>query len=429
MSKFQIISLLVFAAIALTAVFMFAGFSPDSKNEIEFANLEMWGTIPQSDFGQFISAINRKNNKSFKINYKEKTPENFENELLNALASGKGPDMWIIGQDMILKHKDKVFLIPYESFSKRDFKDKFIEEGELFFSEKGIVGIPLIVDPLSLFWNRDMFSSAGITKPPEFWDEFIADASLLTIMDNANNIVQSGAAMGEFHNVAHAKDIISTLILQTGNLIIDPSTRRVLFGERMKSGINPAERATGFYTEFSNPAKEAYSWNRSLSDSPIAFSNASLAMYFGYASELPDIQERNPHLNFDVASVPQIRDGAISAVFGKMRAVVISKSSKNINAAFNAVFKMQNEEALKEFSASYFLMPAQRAILSQGSENPALSVFYKSAVQARGWLEPDPEEVSKIFQDMVESTATGRLRVSEAVKIAKSRLKSLIKEI
>jgi hypothetical protein len=46
---------------------------------------------------------------------------------------------------------------------------------------------------------------------------------------------------------------------------------------------------------------------------------------------------------------------------------------------------------------------------------------------SRAWLEPNPETVYEIFKNMVESTATGRVKISEAVSQAKGRLEQLIK--
>ena len=100
------------------------------------------------------------------------------------------------------------------------------------------------------------------------------------------------------------------LILQTGNDIIERTD------EGLESVINravditgsPAESAVRFFMEFSNPSKRTHSWNRGMPESKDTFSAGDLAVYFGLASELSDISLKTPHLNFDVAVVPQIRD-------------------------------------------------------------------------------------------------------------------------
>lgn len=430
MSKFQLVFFGVLIAIALVAFLIFSGVLPGLNTggkSTGFVNLTMWGNVPEQNFRTFLEEINDANEQDFKINYVEKKSETYENDLVNALASGSGPDLWLINNDEILKNKDRIVLIPYTSLTQRDFKDTFIDQANILLTLNGYIGLPLIVDPIVLYWNKDMFSSAGIAKPPQYWDEFVVDVPLLTIKDNAGNITQSGTALGDFKNVKNAKDIISMLILQTGNNIIDQNTHEVILDEKTASGLSSAESAVRFFIEFSNSSKESYSWNRSLTNSSTAFTNASLAMYFGYASEINDIRTKNPHLNFDVAVVPQIRDGAIKATFGKMQTVVISKSALNQAAAINAVFKMAEPVALKTFSDTYFLMPSLRSILSQGNADPSLAVFYKSAIQTRSWLEPNPQDTSLIFKDMIESSITGKVKISDAVRTAQAKLEKLFK--
>jgi len=151
-------------------------------------------------------------------------------------------------------------------------------------------------------------------------------------------------------------------------------------------------------------------------------------MYFGYASELEGMREKNPHLNFDIAPVPQVRNGNLKATFGNVYAVVASKSSRNARSVFSAIFAMAMDKDFSEgFSRAFFIAPAKRDWLAAGSESPFFSVIYKSAIMARTWLEPDSGEVYKIFKNMVESTATGKARVSEAVRGASKRIERLLK--
>lgn len=430
MSKFNIIMLFVLGIAAFFAILIFSGFisAPGSDN-VKFAKLELWGDIPQKKIEPFILSLNGKNKDSFNIVYIEKDPVKYKDELLEAIVSGRGPDMWIITQDRILEYKDKVFLIPYTSLSQRDFKDRFIEEGELFALEEGIVGMPVFVDPLVLYWNRDMFNSAGIASVPRFWDEFMGNVSLLTVRDSSDNIIKSGTALGDFKNINHAKEIISALILQTGNNIVDPQTQEVVLGKSKTTGGNPAESALRFFTEFSDPNKDYYSWNRSLNNSSLVFTDNSLAMYFGFAGEIGDIQKRNPHLNFDVAAVPQIRDGSINVTYGKLYAVVVSKFSKNRDTALAAAMRMPDDELLKKYSEMYFFMPATRSALSVSPKDSILSVFYRAGVQSSAWLDPDSERSSIIFKEMIESIISGKARLSEAVKRASSQLELIFAEI
>lgn len=441
MSKFQIIIIVVCVIAVLLAVLIFGGILPGFKGGGaggQATEISMWGTFPRDKIKALILDFNEENRNLFKINYSEKISSDYESEIVNALAAGTGPDAWILTQDLILKNKDKVYPIPFTSYKERDYLDNFIDPAVLFTDSNppigGIIGFPLAVDPIVLYWNRDLFSSGGISRPPQYWDEFLVDVQNLVKRDEAGNITQAGAALGEFQNVKNAKEILSMLILQTGNPIVESDTRDVVFGERGENLLDPAESTVRFFNEFSNPNKTSYSWNRALADSDKMFVAGSLAMYFGYASELENIRAKNPHLNFDMAEVPQIKpastqggDGKIKATFGRIYSLVISKNSPRLQAVFSALLKMTDKDFSKDFSKTTGLGSARRDVLAEGTNDPFLSTVYKSTIMSRAWLEPDPAAVSEIFKNMVESTATGRSKISEAVKNAKNKLENLMK--
>ncbi|MBU4087051.1 MAG: extracellular solute-binding protein, partial [Nanoarchaeota archaeon] len=176
MSQFNLIIIGIMIALALIGVLLLSGVIPGFSlggGGGPVAPLLMWGDVPYEQMRELVDVINEQNKNLFSITYVQKNPAAYQNELLNALASGKGPDLWLLSQDLILKNKDKVFLLPFESFSKRAFKDIFIEEGELYLFEDGIVALPFSIDPIVLYWKRDLLASAAISRPPQTWDEFV----------------------------------------------------------------------------------------------------------------------------------------------------------------------------------------------------------------------------------------------------------------
>ncbi len=432
MSKLQLVIMIVFGIAALLAVGIFSGYIPGLKGgggTGEAVELSLWGTFSYERLSAVIGDFEKNSKNSFKLNYVQKKSDTFEEDLLNALASGNGPDIWISSQDYVLKDKGKIFPLSLSSYKERTFRDNFIDGAGIFIDRQNnsIVGLPLAIDPIVLFWNRDLFSSAGLTQPPKYWDEFLTDVEILTKQDANGNIIQAGTAMGEFYNIKNAKEIISLLILQSGNPIVKSDTLEVTFGQKGNGELlNPAENALRFFTEFSNPSKSSYSWSRSLPDSRKMFAAGSLAMYFGYASEVSDIKLKNPHLNFDIGEVSQIKDGKITATFGKIYNLVVSKNSKKSQAALNTIQTITGFDFSKSFSESFGLGSARRDVLAVPENDPLLSVVNKSAIISRSWLEPDPDKVSLIFKDMIESVVTGRLQIAPSVSTAEQKIKQLL---
>src|SRR3989339_888270 len=325
-TPFQIILLAGFGFIAVIAVLIFSGILPGYKSERAqrgpVVSVSLWGTLPGKQINGVISAIN-KENKSYKIIYAEYPASSYEENVVNALASGKGPDFWIISQDMVLKNKDKISLIPSAYYPERNFRDDFVDIANLFLDKKngGLAAVPFLIDPMAMYWNKDIFSSAGISRPPRDWDEFAEDVKIFTEKNGAGNIVQSGTALGELSNIKNGKDILSMLIIQSGNPIMetdDNGNLEITLNKENNFGKNPVVVSVKFFNDFSDPNKNVYSWNKALSDADTMFAKGALAMYFGYAGELPEIKARNPHLNFDIAEVRQIKGGRTKTTFAKI---------------------------------------------------------------------------------------------------------------
>lgn len=429
-NTFQSVSVIIFIAIAIIAVLVFSGVLPGYKgsgsSEIRIS-VTMWGTFPNYKFDKFITEL-KSENKTLDIKYVEKKPENYEIDLINALASGNGPDIFLFPQNWIIKHKNKVWQIPFKSFSEINFKNIFIDQGELFLNRKSqsVVAAPFIIDPLVMYYNKDLMKSAGIVQTPQTWDKFIIASEKLTIKDKSQNLQQSGTALGEYANVNNAKEILSALFLQTGNPIVN-SDFNVTLGEKIgDEAINSSESALRFYTEFSNYQKTSYSWNKFLENSKTAFLKGKLVIYFGMASEFQELLEKNPHLNFDVAVFPQTLGGKTKAVYGNIWGLAISNLAPNKEKSFIAVSRLISKESIKTLSDTFFLPPVRRDILAEGTEDPSLNIFYKSALLSSGWLDPEPERASLIFKNMIELVNKKERNLGQAVNDAKHELESLM---
>lgn len=427
-SKFQLIVLGVFAVFFIIGILVFAMARSGSRTAV--IEVLMWGMIPRNQFAEVLKATGLDQNEEIKISYEEKRPETFDQELLEALAKDAGPDLFFVSSDNLLKQKQRIFTVPFASFSERNFKNSFIEGAEVFLSEEGIWALPISIDPMVMYWNRDIFTSAGLTEPPSFWDEFYDISSALTRRDPNFNITRSALALGEFANINHAFEILSLLIMQAGNPIaekrIDGFLASTLDESRGLPAL-PAERALSFYTEFSNPLKPFYSWNRALPRSKDFFVAGDLAIYLGFASELFEIRDRNPNLNFDVALIPQAESVNNRIVYGKMDGLAISNRSRNIAGAFRVASILSGQENSIAFSQVRNLPPARRDLLSLRPERAFMETFYQSAVISKTWPVPDKTRVSDIFRNMVESVTGGRAVARDAVQRAHQELNLILR--
>jgi len=424
MTRFQIILTAIFGFFIVVGVLVFSAYKGSGA---QAATVVVWGTIPQSEFSQILQQTTLLNNDAYHVQYVEKSADTFDAAFIEALASGNGPDLFMLPSDRIVKHFNKILEIPYDVFSERQFKDAFIEGAEIYLSPNGVVGFPVSVNPLVMYWNRQIFTDAKLTAPPKYWDEFFDLAKKISKKDGSLNVSKSAVSFGEFANIAHAKDIILNLTMQAGSPITvwNNGTIWSVFSASFDKPTAPSEAAVTFYTEFGNPAKEAYSWNRSLPNSTNYFLSGDLALYFGLASEAPILQLKNPNLNFDVAPVPTSREGKENVSFASFNAFAVTKASKNPQAAFMVASILSDTDGATAVASVLGLPPARRDLLGKKPKNAYQSVFYDSAIRSRSWLDPSPERSTFIFKTMIESITSGRSRVSEAISQADRELQNL----
>ncbi|HET8574875.1 MAG TPA: extracellular solute-binding protein [Candidatus Paceibacterota bacterium] len=388
----------------------------------------IWGTFPQQSMSQLIGKFYPPN----QVKYVEKDATNFDNDLVEALAIGQGPDLVLIPQDLILKRQQSLQVIPFSVISERDFRNAYLQQGEIYLRSDGILALPFYIDPMVMYWNRDMFAQKGIVRPPQYWDELYKLAPILTEKTQDDNITQSAVALGEYQNVTHAKDILAMLMLQLGNPIVELNqgvTTATLIGDKGGS-IPPAGDALTFFTNFADPTQpDIYSWNRALPDSLDMFTNQKLAIYFGYASEYADIQRKNPLLDFDVAQVPQVRDGKFSATIGKIFGVAILKQSHNINSAYIVALTLAGPKFSQALSQATYLPPVRRDLYATRPTDAFRTVFYNSAIISRGWRDPDPDQTSRIFQEAIDNVNSGALTVAGAIQMMQKEMDLLLKSV
>ena len=297
-SAFQTVIFIVFAAFIVIAVLVFAGLSGGGGTSEDIGEVVVWGTFDEGMMEGYLNVLKDEDERIGGVVYQELNPEIYHARLTEAIANGRGPDLFILDQSRIIQHESKIIPISFERVSERAFKDTFIDQGEMFIGANGIIGMPWSIDPLVLYWNRDYFAQSGFSQPPVYWDEIFAMAERMTERDSANTVVRSTIAFGEYSNVEHAKDVIATLMLQAGGQIVARERDGTLLvrvapnRDTFRSAVSPAQSALRFYTEFADPVKSVYSWNRSLPNSLDAFAQGRLALYVGRASDIDRIQAK-----------------------------------------------------------------------------------------------------------------------------------------
>ncbi len=428
--SFQTILLIVFGFAIVIAVGIFS--ISNSSGGSDEVNVVLWGTFPRQTFVDPIAAINDNSKETgVKISYVQKDSQSYKSALVEAFASGTGPDLFFINQDMVIPFGNKISTLPYERFPERDYRLRYIDGASVFLNNSGIVALPFAVDPLVMYYNKSMFNTAGLATPPTNWAEFNALVPILTQLDENRNILKSGLAFGQFENIQYATNIFETLLLQLGDPIVvrDNNGNYVsVINQANSAATNPLILTLQFFTNFSNPLLDSYSWNSAMQTAEDMFVQDRLAMYFAPASRFFDIQRKNINLNYDIVKIPQVSETSNFVTGADFYGISVAKSSRKQSAAFSAANLIVNGAQNKAITEANFLAPVRRDLLaSRAGLSAYQTAIRESALISYTWLNPGGGSVESYLKEAVDAVIRGSLTGSSAASRVHNQLLLLLK--
>jgi multiple sugar transport system substrate-binding protein len=251
-----------------------------------------------------------------------------------------------------------------------------------------IYGLPLSLDTMAIYYNKDLLDQAGVAEAPKTWEDFQAAVRKLTKYNRSTGaITQSGAALGTGANIPWSDDILYVLFRQSSLRFTDSSGRAV-FNIRPSGGSQsdetPAMNIMNFYTDFANPTRDTYTWNDSMENALDAFVKGKVAFFFGYSFHTPLIKARAPQLNYDVMPLLQLNpDFPVNVANYSLQSV--TAKSKNQNEAWNLVLYLTHSSATKDYLDKSGRPTALRTYIASQRENPILAPFASQLLVATNW--------------------------------------------
>ncbi len=357
--------------------------------------LTLWST--QDTPADFESVINAYKQVYPYVTIEVKTwPEaEYEQALFDAWAKGEGPDLFVISNDRIGRFASVIEPMPasvkfkkVETGKKNFFgqtQNTIVEEtveqlttaqlpslfvdavvGAAVRRDK-IYALPLSIDTLALYYNRDLLAQARVAIAPASWDDFLVTVSAMVGYADSSDatgkqIVRAAAALGTADNVPHVFDIISVLMLQNGVVLTNPDGEFVL-GSRDQ--LPTAARALDFYRKFADPEFTSYTWNVDQSDALDAFSQGSLGMYIGYHRDERTLIQRATTVKYDVSNLPQI-DPSNPINYAQLQMIAVYVQSPHTDHAWNfARIATSNPDFVSKYSDATDTVSPLRAVLAK----------------------------------------------------------------
>ena len=392
------------------------------------------------------------------INYRLLRYDEYENEILNALAEDRGPDIFSIHNTWVKKYQNKLAPMPpvttmvsqkligsikkelvselttANSLTLKSLKDNFAEVvyNDVVIDNQ-IYGLPLSVDTLAMYYNRDLLNNAGIVQLPVYWNrDFLITVNKLTRLDSRQGIVQSGAALGGAYNISRSPDILAALMMQNGAVM--ESNGVISFNQvpafAKETGYNPGLEALRFYSDFANPIKESYTWNEELNNSLDMFISGNLAIMFTYSYDIETIKSRAPKLNFSVTNLPQIEGNPPTNInFANYWLESVSNKSKHQNEAWNFIQFITKAENVKSYLEKTNKPTALKILIPEQLKNDEIGIFASQILTAKSWYQGmNPQAAETAIREMVLSVVNNPSgKIQDIINITATRIQQTIK--
>jgi len=403
--------------------------------------LVIWDSFDdEENLAPFIAKF-KEHNPDISVSYVKKNPANYELESIDAIASGKGPDIWVVPSNWMAKHQSKLAaLTDWKLDSKKKktnaqvFRDDYlaVASGDCIFSDQ-VLGMPLFIDSLSLYYNPNLLNkkfqdyindhpnadsailSKVLTTPPKTWDDL---ASMIKYYGDG------AIALGS-SNVDHSSDILTTLMMQYGAEMTSSDNKNALFhtANNLTGDIAyPGTKALDFYTTFSKKGDAHYTWDKTEKNSYESFTKEKVAMMIDYKQNMNKVK-RDLQYEPGLSSLPQIKDATKPVDLAYYQIFTVPKVSKNQEKAWEFILSLSNVEILSTYLNKVGVNSALKS-QTDGSTDWA-DIQNKSATS---WYNPDPAKVDKIFKTAIDQVLDGQ-KPQTAIDGAAAEVSALLQKL
>ncbi len=327
-------------------------------------------------------------------------PKEYETELINALAEGNGPDIFMLKNTWVRKHKNKVlplttpteisyFNTVYPQIAMNDLEGEitYKDAANKTVKEQALFGVPLSIDTLALIVNKSIYRQyiVGRNLPGATWEDLKADTRAITQKD-ANGLVLGSIAMGDI-NLRHGVDILHLLFAEAEPAYIDASRSVYAFGQ------SSVRDAATLWFMFSDASNTLYTWDPARLMSPLpdrdevgSFAAGKIAMMFGYSYDIMDIKteiallKREGKTAIDPSQIAVVEVPVFNPLrkrtIGSYYPLFVSKDSKSPETAWHFLsFIMHTKDLEQSYSKKTLRPPAKTALQTEYVKDPLMAPF------------------------------------------------------
>jgi len=396
---------------------------PSSKT----TTLEMWGLYDSPQvINSLIDSFNKTHPK-ITIHYTQKDPASYYSDLINSFANNKAPDIFFLFGNWLPVFQNKIASL--DLTKDRNFNIRLINETypqivqDDLVSNNSLLGIPLSVDTLALYYNKDIFNYYSIPQPPQTWEDILKLIPKLRKTNSQGQITRAAIALGSSSNIHWSTDILSALMMQLGSSIVDQQNFLITFNRSLSNNNQfiPGKEALKAYTQFVDPKSKYYTWSDAFPNNINAFNQGQTAMIIGYHLANQNIAH---NLNYGITAFPifNIISNPIPVNYGRTMDLVVSQRSHSQDAAWQFLKYLSSKEASQYYFSQTKNPPARRDLINLAINDLESGVFASQILTSKDWYQFDFQQVISLFNKMINDVILGNIQPEQAINTAASGL-------
>lgn len=388
------------------------------------------------------------------VNLKE-----YEDTIINEIAEGQGPDVFMIHNSWITKDWKKLLPMPLDLpvvMTPDMYRQTFFQAAanDLIIDEK-VYGMPLAMDNLALYYNKAYFRDllATTDRPGELWEGIKEQVFQLTKRNNSpERFALAGIGLGRADNVVRAIDTLYAMMLQFGVKFYDEKEEKATFADNIKAsalGIdNPGEQAMTLYTSFGLSTYKNYSWNDTITgyapqEMEVGpFVRGKVAMITGFPYLYDTLvqgiqnQQRNggPHIDISdigIAPMPQLVTGSESTrrdTLASYFPLVVARTTDAPKEAWMLTQFLTNADSQQTYHKITKHPTSRMDLVSEQQTEPLFGVFAYQAPFAKSIKIYDAEAYNIVFAEAIQKVVNSLATPREALVEAQDKITCVVKK-
>ena len=421
--KTIVLGIIIFIAVFISLAMILR--KPSNK----LITLEMWGIYDSpAVINSLINSFSQQH-KNISIHYTQKETASYYDDLIKSFANNKAPDIFMLPGNWLPMFQDKINTLDLnkdKDFNLRIIKETYpqIVQDDLV-DGNSFLGIPLSIDTLALYYNKDIFDYYKIPLPPQTWEDILTLIPKLRKTNSQGQVTRAAIALGTSENITWGTDILSELMMKLGSSMVDKQNVKITFSDSITQNntrLIPGVEALKEYTQFANPKSKYYTWGNNFPNSIYAFSQGKTAMIISYNLAQQVIKKEAPDLRYGITPFPFFGFENIGNQinYGRTMNVVVSNHSKSQQAAWQFLKYLSSQGVSQYYFAQTKNPPARLDLISAAMKDSQTGIFASQILTSRNWYQFDFQKINSILGKMINDVILGNISPDQAVSSAAS---------